>query len=103
MVIDQERGTGRTTRQMEAAPHGAIFISANHSTMRCDIELSRRIGRSDLRIVRPDWLTDRRWMGLWLPGIVIDHATKLNEEQRFFLTAALTRVRHVDSDGRECD
>jgi hypothetical protein len=91
--VDPERGTGRTTRQMQAAPPGAVFVSAHHGTKGYDKELARSLRREDLLIVDPSWLTEQRWQGLTLPGIVIDHAAKLAKEEQRCLELALTRVR----------
>lgn len=85
------RGTGKTTKQMLAAPTHSIFVWCND---RLDYpkRLAREIGRLDLQIVSPRWL-EERWLGLMLTGIVIDHAIELTEKQQRLLDAALTRVR----------
>lgn len=88
---DRDRGIGRTTKQMLAAPTHSIFVWCND---RLDYpkRLARKIGRLDLQIVSPQWL-DGRWNGLMLTGIVIDHDIELTEKQQRLLDAALTRVR----------
>jgi hypothetical protein len=93
--IDTERGTGRTTKQMQAAPKGAIFISANRPMVAHDRLLAFKCGRSDLVVVAPHWITDRRWVGLELSGVVIDHAANLTQREHYDLQAAMTRVRSV--------
>lgn len=85
------RGEGKTTRQMEAAPKGAIFIWCNGLTEYPRL-LARNIGREDLRIESPTFL-EERWKGLELSGVVVDHAAQLTDRQWDELQWALTRVR----------
>ena len=92
-TIDPNRGTGRTTRQMLAAPQGAVFVSAHAGSVSYDKALALKHGRSDLKIVAPDWFSGGRWTGLRLTGIVIDHATQMTEQRQEYLQMALTRVR----------
>jgi hypothetical protein len=93
MIVDTERGTGRTTKQMKDAPRGAIFISPHHAACYHDKNLAFALGRSDLTIVSPSWLIEHRWIGLELSGIVVDHAANLNEIERRELLVAQMRVR----------
>ena len=74
------RGDGKTTKQMINAPKGSIFVWVN-SDVSYPIALAKNIGRSDLKIVRPSWISDGCWRGLELAGIVVDHAVKLDEKQ----------------------
>lgn len=90
---DDFRGTGQTTRQMQAAPQRAIFIWPVRHSMPYAKELAHKLGRDDLQIVTPDWLQDEKWRGLELSGIVIDHATRLSIEQYHKLEWARTRIR----------
>ncbi len=77
-----ERGTGRTTKQMEAAPFGAIFMVQTRGEHDYSQRLSRFLERGDLIIVTPDWLETGRWLGLKrTTSIVRDHALRLNERQ----------------------
>jgi hypothetical protein len=92
-VIDPDRGTGRTTRQMVAAPQGAVFISARFAAGH-DKQLALKHGRSDLVVVARHWLTERRWEGRLFTGIVVDHDARLTEKEQILLEAALTRVRN---------
>jgi hypothetical protein len=95
-MIQQYRGDGTTTKQMQAAPQKAVFIWPNHWTDYPQ-KLARKLGREDLVIVGPNWLTDQRWAGRDLPGIVVDHATVLERPAWDELQRALTRVRpHAD-------
>lgn len=88
---DGRRGSGRTTRQMQAAPIGSLFVWC---TPRLDYprHLARQLGRDDLRIVSPSVLDFgaerlRGWRGA--PAIVLDHAfTDAPEDRRARLAAA---------------
>ena len=75
---DPQRGTGRTTRQMLAAPLSAHFIWHNNE-LSVPKELARFLGREDLRIVGPSWLDNCR--GLRPTGVVLDHWAKLDERR----------------------
>ena len=86
-----DRGAGATTKQIEAAPKGAVFVWCNGHTDYA-IRLAQKIGREDLRIESPTWLEDR-WRGLELTGVVVDHAARLTDRQWDGYQGALTRVR----------
>lgn len=88
------RGTGRTTRQMKAAAPGAIYIWCNERTAIAK-PIAVTADRADLRIVGPSWLDGRRWMGLELTGIAVDHAARLTHDQMESLWDAKTRIRHA--------
>ena len=85
------RGTGRTTKQMKEAPQNAVFIWGTPGSIGYAVDLARRIGREDLQIKTPVWLKDN-WQGLKLSGVVVDHATTLNDEQHEGLRKALIRI-----------
>lgn len=53
------------------APRHAIYVWCNNHTDHAH-RLARRLGREDLRIVRPSWL-ETAWAALWHP-VVFDHA-----------------------------
>jgi hypothetical protein len=64
------RQTGATTKQMQSAPRGAIYLWCND-----EIDYAKRLaallGRSDLRIVKRSWLeTSSGFNG----DLVVDHA-----------------------------
>ena len=92
-AVDPNRCTGRTTRQMQGAPYGAVFVSAHPGCVRHDRDLAAFHGRRDLTVVAPDWLTSRRWQGMTFTGIVIDHAADLSMKELTLLQHALVRVR----------
>lgn len=86
------RGNGSTTNQMLSAPMGAIFVWCNgHLDYPC--RLARELNRGDLEVVSPDWLTDRRWAGRQLTGIVVDHAACFNDRQKVAMELANLRIR----------
>jgi len=91
-MMDGYRGTGRTTRQMVAAQKEAIYIWANNQ-LAYPARLASAIGRNDLRIVSPEWITEGRFRGLELSGLVLDHATRLNTDEWNSYGEALARVR----------
>lgn len=92
-MIDPDRCTDRTTRQMLAAPQRAIFISCHEAAVSHDRHLAQKHGRADLQIVPPRWITDQRWRGLELTGIVVDHDAKLTDRALLELQHALRCVR----------
>ena len=79
-VIRPGRQVGNTARQMLAAPQKAVFVWVNHQLQYPRV-LATRIGRHDLEIVSPSWLSDRRWLGREFTGIVLDHAVALDDRQ----------------------
>ena len=83
------RDDGTTTRQMQAATRGAVFVWGN-SQIGYPKGLAKHIGREDLKIVSPSWLEDR-WRGLKLTGVMVDHAATLTDQQWNGLHGAMTR------------
>lgn len=73
MPNDPLAGTGRTTRQMQNAPTRAVFIVDSHVSIPFYKRMAARLGRSDLEIVSPSWLTCRFYSGRNLTGVVLDH------------------------------
>jgi len=94
--MSEIRGGGFTKRQMEEAPKDAVYVWCNHC-LDYPKHLARFIKREDLKIVPPDWITNERWQGQTLTGLVVDHATwsHLSPRSRFtdFLRHAQTRIR----------
>lgn len=93
-----ERGDGKTTRAMQAAPRGAVYIWCN-GYLDYPTELARKLGRIDLKIVRPVWLERRMYLGLELTGLVVDHAAQLDRAQFDRYREALARVRQPSEAG----
>ncbi len=50
-----ERGTGTTTRQMQEAPQGSVFVWCGRY-LSYPKDLARNLGREDLNIVPLMWL-----------------------------------------------
>lgn len=71
------RGTGRTTKQMLEAPHGAVYVWVN-GALHYPKDLAHRAGRKDLVIVAPAWMEGDRWRGIHAPDVILDHAASLN-------------------------
>jgi hypothetical protein len=74
------RGTGRTTSDMREAPRNAIFVWCNDRTG-YPRDLAKHLGRTDLEIYGPSWLSGERWRGIERP-VVIDHAAYENMSSR---------------------
>lgn len=75
------RGTGRTTKQMQLAPKGAVFVWVN-ACLSSPKHLASLLRRQDLLIVSSSWLEyPGGYLGKRLPGIVLDHAVDLTAEQ----------------------
>ena len=91
------RASGRTTKQMEEAPHGAHFLWCNEF-IEYPRSLAKKIGRDDLRIVSPSWL-ETGWRGIELSGLVVDHTCRLTEQQEIGLSHAVTRIRLTSPEG----
>lgn len=72
-MADDQRGIGRTTKQMQAAPQAAIFVWCD-SSLYYPKYLARRLGRKDLRVVPASWLTASMWGTSPDTHVVIDHA-----------------------------
>ena len=91
-TVYSDRRTGTTTRQMQTTPKNAVFIWC-HAQIHYPRLLAQKIGRDDLQIKSPAWLENRLFRGSELTGIVVDHATMLNNEQQEGYQEALARVR----------
>jgi len=91
-VKDKDRGTGRTTAQMKAAPKGAIFVWCN-PCLNYPRQLAKGLDRIDLVIIPPSLLEEHRWKGLRLTGLVVDHDTRLTEEQAQTLERMRAMIR----------
>jgi hypothetical protein len=86
------RGTGRTTEQMKSAPVGAVFIWCN-SNLAYPKGLAEKLGRQDLQIESPSWLSFRNIAGREFVGVVVDHASHLDAEALYALDQLRTRIR----------
>jgi hypothetical protein len=91
------RGTGETTRQMQAAPKGAVFVWCNDA-IDYPKRTAARAGRTDLKIVSPNWLDDETWRGLELSGLILDHALLLDARRLNSYRHALATVRPRETE-----
>lgn len=72
--IRQEfRGDGTTSKQMKEAPKNAVYVWLHHD-LSYPIMLSRKLEREDLKIVSHYWLSDHKYKGMDLTGVILDHA-----------------------------
>jgi hypothetical protein len=91
---DEERGTGRTTKQLEQAPLGALFIWSNPH-IEYPTRIARSLNRLDITIIgsnileRPEQLS-----GLMFTALVLDHGLMLKTlEQSYALDLIRARCR----------
>ena len=76
-----DRGTGRTTKQMQLAPKGAVFVWVD-ACLSYPKHLASLLRRQDLLIVSPSWLEyPGGYLGKRLTGLVLDHAVDLTTAQ----------------------
>jgi hypothetical protein len=87
---DRDRGTGRTTKQMQAAAKGAHFVWSN-DILSYPRDLVKKLGRNDLQIVGPSFLFNHGFRGRVLTGLVIDHACQFTDH--WPIGEALAQVR----------
>ena len=73
MSPSNERGSGRTTRQIKELPLGAVFVWCN-SRLDYPRRLLRHLNRMDVVLVTPNWVADNRWRGQTFTGGAVDHA-----------------------------
>lgn len=66
------RGTGRTTRQLETAPQGAVFVW-HHWSLHYPQALAAKLGRPDIKIVSLEYVERGMLAGLTMPALVVDH------------------------------
>lgn len=93
LTEDADRGSGRTTQQMLAAPRNAVFVWCYQGSLPYARELARKHGREDLTVVSPLRFETDYFRGREISGLVLDHATRLNDRQRRGYEDALTRIR----------
>lgn len=79
---DEERGIGRTSDQMRAAPKGSLFIVPAGSGRRgYFFHLAHHLGRGDLRIESVSVLDGDFLRGLEFPAVVVDHGVRVTDRQ----------------------
>ena len=80
LARQKTRGTGITTRAIESAPKQAVYVWVN-TRLDYPKDLAAKLGRRDLEIVSPGWLTSDQWRGRNLSAVMLDHATELSDHQ----------------------
>lgn len=96
------RGTGITTRQIQNAPQGAIYIWVS-SDIYYPKHLARHLGREDLEIVGKNWLYGVKWHGREFTGVVVDHATRVGPKGHHALDIIRARMKRKSTDGESDD
>lgn len=84
---------GRSTKQILEAKQNAVYVCRTSSDCSYLKELARELNRTDIKIVSVFWLTERKYMGLELTEIILDHSLKLNSEEYLYFTEARAYVR----------
>ena len=85
-------------QQMLDAPQEATFVWVNYH-LGYPRELAYSIGRKDLKIVAPSWLTINNIRGREFSGIVVDHAAQLTYDQS--LALAIAERYRISREARE--
>jgi len=93
---DYGRGTGRTTKQIQTAPHGAVFVWCN-SFLDYPTSLAQKLNRTDLIIIRLSQFDEQYIHGRNFTGVIFDHACHLSE--RNWRTLEVARRRIKDNNG----
>jgi hypothetical protein len=94
-TIDQDRGTGRTTKQIMAAPYGAIYVWPVSHNVNYFNNLCMCWRRQDLQVRFPsalDYIGELCSTPV-LTGIVIDHGCRLTDRQLDNLAIAEQRIK----------
>lgn len=86
------RGIGHTTKQIEEAPIGSIFVWLN-GDFSYPTELARKLGRNDLKIVSPLWLENGSYRGITYPDVIVDHSVNLTRSRKYALQDAKLRMK----------
>jgi hypothetical protein len=91
-MTQEFRGDETTTKQMKEAKKDAVFVWLNHN-LDYPRHLARSLNREDLKIVSPSWLEDRRFVGLNITDIILDHAFIPDLKTFKMFKEALSRIR----------
>jgi hypothetical protein len=86
------RQSGRTARAMADCPKGAVYVWYNHH-LDYPKQLAKFLGREDLKIVSPSWLSAENVTGKTFTGVRCDHA--FDPEQRHWYALHLVKERIV--------
>lgn len=66
-------GDGTTTKQLKEAKQNAYFICSSDACADYTKRLAINLNRPDINIVTPSWIIDRRFRGLEISDIILDH------------------------------
>lgn len=77
---DPRRGTGRTTRLLQAVPTGGAFVCRCHTAIEGVVDMCNRIGRSDIRVLSPSYY-DYRCIGDPITHATLDHDIVMTDRQ----------------------
>ena len=83
----RRRGSGTTAMQMRDCAQSAIYVWVN-GQLDYPKRLALHLGRSDLRIVSPSFLSNYQFAGLRMTDLVLDHACELNSMELYGYQAA---------------
>ena len=97
MTIAEKRGVGTTTRQMREAPQGAHFVWCNN-VLFYPKSLAEKIGRTDLKIVAPEFFKHDAWRGVEFKAIILDHWTVLPDREWDNFNRAIVSIRRSTKD-----
>lgn len=86
------RQTGRTTRQMEAAPQGAFYIWPWSNSLFYARKLAAKLKRKDLQIIPLAEFTPEMFRSRTITGCVIDHASMPHMTEKNHQAEAEARI-----------
>ncbi len=102
LAHDQNRGTGRTTRQLKELPIDGYFVVHTRKAIGHAKNLACHLGRSDIKVVGPEFLLQNRWHGLSLTGIDVDHwCFEAIRNPEFWELLSLARLRVREPSRKE--
>lgn len=91
----RDRGTGRTTAQMIAAPTNAAYVWPVSRSVVYAKDLARSLGREDLKVVDRSWLSGPESRG-WRNAVIVDHAVEaLDDSELIALDRIISRMMSV--------
>jgi hypothetical protein len=88
--MNEDRQTGRTTRQIESAPRGAYFV-VNREAIYYTRDLAKKLSRTDINVVGRDWLkypgSDWRYIDVVIDHYVVETMDRREHEGTQYLRA----------------
>lgn len=73
------RGSGRTTKQIKAAPKSAIYVVHNHGFKRYCMDIAKQLGRDDIKVIDLDQYELGATRGI-KNAVVFDHYVQETKE-----------------------